>query len=118
MALTNELAKSGNILFKYRSYIPLLFAPFLIYFMKGPIPEYLNTIKGPFKDILLLAVGGIKASNVGEYLRAGASAVAVGGSIFSPARIKNNEFEVIKKDVSEFVLAVNLYYSKINEVSN
>ena len=81
-------------------------------------PEYLSTVQGPFKDILLLAVGGIKASNADEYLRAGASAVAIGGSVFSPSRIKNKEFDAIKIDVSKFVLAVKLYYSTINKISN
>ena len=81
-------------------------------------PEYLSTVQGPFKDILLLAVGGIKASNADEYLRAGASAVAIGGSVFSPSRIKNKEFDAIKIDVSKFVLAVKLYYSRINKISN
>ena len=88
-------------------------------FPASPVgPDYLSTVQGPFKDILLLAVGGIKASNADEYLRAGASAVAIGGSVFSPSRIKNKEFEAIKQDVSKFVLAIQLYYSKIEGVSN
>ena len=61
---------------------------------------------------------GIKASNADEYLRAGASAVAIGGSVFSPSRIKNKEFDAIKIEVSKFVLAVKLYYSRINKISN
>ena len=81
-------------------------------------PDYLVTVQGPFKDILLLAVGGIKASNVDKYLRAGASAVAIGGSVFSRSRIKNKDFDAIKKDVLKFVLAVKLYYSSENKVSN
>ena len=81
-------------------------------------PDYLSTVQGPFKDILLLAAGGIGATNVDEYLRAGASAVAIGGSVFSPSRIKNKEFDAIKIDVSKFVLAVKLYYSTINKISN
>ena len=59
-------------------------------------PDYLSTVQGPFKDILLLAVGGIDALNADEYLRAGASAVAIGGSVFSPSRMKNKEFNAIK----------------------
>ena len=81
-------------------------------------PEYLSTVQGPFKDILLLAVGGIKASNADEYLRAGASAVAIGGSVFSPSRIKNKEFGAIKDDILKFMLAVQSYYFRINKVSN
>jgi len=80
--------------------------------------EYINTLKGPFREILLLAVGGIVPSNAGEYLAAGASAVAVGGSVFSAERIKNKEFDTIKSDIQKFVLAVKSYYSRINNIAN
>ncbi|MCH2392019.1 MAG: bifunctional 4-hydroxy-2-oxoglutarate aldolase/2-dehydro-3-deoxy-phosphogluconate aldolase, partial [Nitrospinales bacterium] len=34
--------------------------------------DYLNTIRGPFNELLLMAVGGVNASNAVEYLQAGA----------------------------------------------
>ena len=80
-------------------------------------PDYISTVQGPFKDILILAVGGIKASNAGQYLKAGASAVAIGGSIFSPSRIENKEFNAIKNDVSNFILSVQSHYATVNKVS-
>ena len=61
-------------------------------------PDYFRNILGPFNKILLMAVGGINSSNVIQYLQAGASAVAIGGSVFTPARIKNQEFGVIEKE--------------------
>ena len=76
-------------------------------------PKYFNNLKGPFRDILLLAVGGIESSNLKEYLLAGASAVGIGGSVFSITRMKNKEFESIEKDITRFVLAVREYYSRI-----
>ena len=76
----------------------------------GMGPDYISSIVGPFQDIQLLAVGGIKAYNVSEYLQAGASAVAIGGSIFSPSRIKNMEFDYIKEDILKFLFAVKSYY--------
>lgn len=81
-------------------------------------PEYLNNIHGPFKNILLLAVGGITALNASEYLRAGASAVAIGGSIFSPFRMKNRAFNDIKKDILNFVSVVQSYNNEIRQVTN
>jgi len=74
-------------------------------------PDYLRTVRGPFNKLLLMAVGGIKASNAAEYLRAGASAVAIGGSVFTLSRMQNKEFESIKSEVSEFVSAVKMFYS-------
>ncbi len=76
--------------------------------------DYLKILRGPFSDILLMAVGGVHASNADEFLRAGASAVAIGGSVLSPVRMRNEEFDTIRKEISEFVLAVRAYYSRIS----
>ncbi len=76
-------------------------------------PGYFKMVKGPFQDIRLLAVGGINHENLSEYFNAGASAVAVGGSILSPARMKNKEFHLIEKEIKEFLLAVRKFFSKI-----
>ncbi|MCH8157786.1 MAG: bifunctional 4-hydroxy-2-oxoglutarate aldolase/2-dehydro-3-deoxy-phosphogluconate aldolase [Nitrospinae bacterium] len=77
-------------------------------------PKYFNTLSGPFDKIRLMAVGGVGPANVHDYLRAGASAVAVGGSVMSPERMKNKEFAVIRQEISEFLLAVKSFYSRIS----
>jgi 2-dehydro-3-deoxyphosphogluconate aldolase / (4S)-4-hydroxy-2-oxoglutarate aldolase len=74
--------------------------------------DYLKMIKGPFQDISLMAVGGVSAKNVSEYLNAGASAVAMGGSIFSSKRMQEKAFEVIQKEIQEFMLPVQAFCSK------
>ena len=50
-------------------------------------PDYFRQILGPFDEILLMAVGGINSLNAVQYLQAGASVLAIGGSVFTPARI-------------------------------
>ena len=74
-------------------------------------PDYFRTILGPFDKILLMAVGGINSLNAAQYLQAGASALAIGGSVFTPTRIKNQEFGIIEKEVCEFVSVVKLHCS-------
>ena len=74
--------------------------------------DYLKMIKGPFQDISLMAVGGVSAKNVSEYLNAGASAVAMGGSIFSSQRMHGKAFDVIQKEIQEFMLPVHAFCSK------
>ena len=74
-------------------------------------PDYFKTVRGPFDKLLLMAVGGSKVSDATKYLQAGASAVAIGGSVFTPSRIKNKEFESIKSEISKFVSAVKMFYS-------
>jgi 2-dehydro-3-deoxyphosphogluconate aldolase/(4S)-4-hydroxy-2-oxoglutarate aldolase len=80
-------------------------------------PKYFKVLKGPFEKIKLMAVGGVDSKNVLEYLSAGASAVALGGSIFSLERMANQEYFSIKKNIEEFMLAVNKNYSTISSIS-
>lgn len=45
-------------------------------------PAYVRALQGPLPQIDLLVTGGIDATNIAEYLAAGARAAAVGGSLF------------------------------------
>jgi 2-dehydro-3-deoxyphosphogluconate aldolase / (4S)-4-hydroxy-2-oxoglutarate aldolase len=77
-------------------------------------PNYFKVLKGPFDQIKLLAVGGVNSKNVSDYLSAGASAVALGGSIFSLDRMEKREYFAIQKNIEEFMFAVNKNYSTIS----
>ena len=77
-------------------------------------PNYFKLLKGPFDHIKLMAVGGVGPQNIPDYFSAGASAVALGGSIFSPSRMANREFSPIQKEIEEFMFAVDKIYSNIN----
>lgn len=73
-------------------------------------PDYFKEIKGPFNEIKLMAVGGIRFENIMDYLKAGASALAFGGSIFSTERLKLGEFSKINQDLKEFLSEINKYF--------
>lgn len=77
-------------------------------------PNYFKIIKGPFQDIRLMAVGGINPENVSDYLSAGADAVALGGSILSPSRMREKSFSLIQNEIEVFLLALRSFYSKIS----
>ena len=74
--------------------------------------NYFSTIRGPFNELLLMAVGGVNVSNAVEYLQAGASAVAIGGSLFTVSRMKNREFDSIKTEIRDLVSTVKTFCSK------
>jgi 2-dehydro-3-deoxyphosphogluconate aldolase/(4S)-4-hydroxy-2-oxoglutarate aldolase len=74
---------------------------------------YFKEVKGPFQNIKLMAVGGVNRDNAPQYLAAGADALALGGSVFSPERMNNGQFSLIRKDIDEFLLAVRSFYSKM-----
>jgi 2-dehydro-3-deoxyphosphogluconate aldolase / (4S)-4-hydroxy-2-oxoglutarate aldolase len=42
---------------------------------------YVKDLLGPFPDVRLLATGGISSANAGDFMAAGAAAVAVGGAL-------------------------------------
>jgi 2-dehydro-3-deoxyphosphogluconate aldolase / (4S)-4-hydroxy-2-oxoglutarate aldolase len=44
-------------------------------------PRYLKAIRAPLDDIQFIPTGGITPDNVGEYIRAGAAAVGLGGAL-------------------------------------
>lgn len=72
-------------------------------------PNYFKEIKGPFKHIPLMAVGGVKPDNIEDFFRAGTSAIAIGASVFSPDRMENNQFDDIRKDLQKILLAVRKF---------
>lgn len=79
-------------------------------------PGYIKLLKGPFDQIKLMAVGGINPKNIPDYFSAGASAVALGGSIFSVKRMANQEFSIMQKEIEEFMFAVNKIYSNMRVI--
>ncbi len=49
-------------------------------------PKAVKAINGPLPQANLMPTGGVSAQNVGEWIEAGAVAVAVGGSLVAPAK--------------------------------
>ena len=69
-------------------------------------PEFIREVLGPFPKIKLLAVGGVTIANIRQYLLAGASGLAFGGSIFSINRMDTGDYETISKELKKILLVV------------
>jgi 2-dehydro-3-deoxyphosphogluconate aldolase/(4S)-4-hydroxy-2-oxoglutarate aldolase len=69
-------------------------------------PEYFKEVKGPFRDIELMACSGVTPANLGDYFRNGASAVAIGSSVFSHNRIANGDYAAITRHLREYTNAM------------
>ena len=65
-------------------------------------PKYLSDIKAPLSHIKLLAVGGIDADNMCEYLKAGACGIGVGSGIVNKKLIAEGNFEKITMLAKDF----------------
>jgi len=68
-------------------------------------PGYLREIKGPFRDIALMAVGGVTAENMRAFFEAGASAVAFGASVFRLDWLAERQYGRIADEVRRLVEA-------------
>jgi 2-dehydro-3-deoxyphosphogluconate aldolase/(4S)-4-hydroxy-2-oxoglutarate aldolase len=68
-------------------------------------PSYFKELRGPFRDIPLLACGGVSASNAAEYIQAGADALAFGGSVFTAERLEKNDATSIAADIAALLAA-------------
>jgi 2-dehydro-3-deoxyphosphogluconate aldolase/(4S)-4-hydroxy-2-oxoglutarate aldolase len=68
-------------------------------------PEYFKEIRGPFRDIKLLACGGITPENLKSYFDCGASAVAFGASVFRPEWLAKKDFKSIGAEIRKFISA-------------
>ncbi|MGI9252970.1 MAG: bifunctional 4-hydroxy-2-oxoglutarate aldolase/2-dehydro-3-deoxy-phosphogluconate aldolase [Thermomicrobiales bacterium] len=47
-------------------------------------PRYLKDIRGPLPQVRLIPTGGVSAENAAEFIKAGASAVALGSNLVDP----------------------------------
>ena len=69
-------------------------------------PEYIKALRGPFRDIPLMACGGVNPDNAKGYLKAGANLISFGASIFSPALMKENKWDEIESKLKTLLNAV------------
>jgi len=69
-------------------------------------PAYIKSLKAPFPQIDLVPTGGVTAANVGEFLKAGATATAAGSSLVEAKALKENNWAAITAKAQAFVAAV------------
>jgi len=69
-------------------------------------PEYIKDLKGPLPYIAMLPTGGVTLENAGDFIKAGAIALAVGGNLAGKKAIAEGRYEEITKNARRFVEAV------------
>jgi 2-dehydro-3-deoxyphosphogluconate aldolase/(4S)-4-hydroxy-2-oxoglutarate aldolase len=58
-------------------------------------PRYLRDVLAPLPQVKLIPTGGVDLDNAGEFIRAGASAVALGSNLVDPGAVAAGEWETI-----------------------
>jgi 2-dehydro-3-deoxyphosphogluconate aldolase/(4S)-4-hydroxy-2-oxoglutarate aldolase len=51
-------------------------------------PGYLKDVRGPLPQVKLIPTGGVSVDNAGDFIRAGASAVALGSALVDPKLVR------------------------------
>ena len=74
----------------------------------GPVggPKYIKALKGPFPQIDFVPTGGVNVETTPEFIKAGASAVAVGGELVDLKALREGKLDLIAATARRFVEAV------------
>jgi 2-dehydro-3-deoxyphosphogluconate aldolase / (4S)-4-hydroxy-2-oxoglutarate aldolase len=69
-------------------------------------PNYIKSVKAPLPHIEMVPTGGVNENNVGEFLKAGAFAVAAGSSLVDGKAFKEKNWAAITAKAKAFATAV------------
>jgi 2-dehydro-3-deoxyphosphogluconate aldolase/(4S)-4-hydroxy-2-oxoglutarate aldolase len=69
-------------------------------------PKYIKALKGPLPHIQMIPTGGVNLETAGEFLKAGACAVAVGGELVDAKLIKENRYDEMEARAKLYLKAV------------
>jgi len=66
-------------------------------------PEYLKALRGPLPQILLVPTGGVNLQNAGAFIKAGATALGVGGELVDKKVLQEKQFQIISENTRAFL---------------
>ena len=69
-------------------------------------PKYIKALKGPFPQIEMIPTGGVNLETTGDFLKAGACAVAVGGELVDAKSVKEGRFDIIEERPRQYLAAI------------
>ncbi len=68
--------------------------------------KYIKAVKAPLPHVLMIPTGGVNLDTIGDFLQAGASAVAVGSELIDNETIKTGKYDVFTERAKQFLAAV------------
>ena len=69
-------------------------------------PRYFKDVKAPLPQIDLMPTGGVDLDNAGDFIRAGACAIAVGGNLVDQAAVAAGDWQALTDTSRQYVEAV------------
>jgi 2-dehydro-3-deoxyphosphogluconate aldolase / (4S)-4-hydroxy-2-oxoglutarate aldolase len=68
--------------------------------------KYIKALKGPLPQVEMIPTGGVNVDTAGDFLRAGACAVAVGGELVNAKLIADGNYDAIEERARQLLAAV------------
>jgi len=66
-------------------------------------PSYIKALKAPYPEIPLVPTGGVNLTTAADFLKAGASALGVGGELVQAAALESGKTEVITEAAKKYI---------------
>lgn len=66
-------------------------------------PAYLKALRGPLPQVRLMPTGGVNLETAADFLRAGACALGVGGSLVEPKAVESGDMKRIEQLARQYV---------------
>ena len=69
-------------------------------------PGYIKAVKAPLPQVELIPTGGVNVENAADFIKAGATALGVGGALVSKKAIAERNFDLLTETAKQLVEAV------------
>ena len=69
-------------------------------------PQYLKDVRGPLPQVKLIPTGGVNIDNAAAFIRAGASAIAVGSNLVDAPTVSGEQWTVLEERARQFSQAI------------
>lgn len=69
-------------------------------------PKYIKSLKGPLPQVEMIPTGGVNLETAGEFLKAGACAVAVGGELVDAKLIRENRYDRMEELARDYLSVI------------
>ena len=66
-------------------------------------PAYFKDLRGPLPQVKLMPTGGVSLDNAGEWIKAGAVAIGVGGALVDPKLVAAGQYAAITERAQRFI---------------
>ena len=69
-------------------------------------PKYIKALRAPFPHIEMIPTGGVNLETAGEFLKAGACAVAVGAELVDAKSVKEGRYDLIEEKARQYLAVI------------